>query len=126
MIPRFHLHISHTPQGQRLHRLPGQPIPTAEHFFQVPDLISIPCFFSPCRQGLRGLHPAVVRTEGGSHHGGADLRLQRRLLGGQGQAGLELVPRYLLSCRVCSGVASLQQDRQMEGQEDTRQRPASG
>ncbi|XP_064530622.1 oxysterol-binding protein 2 isoform X2 [Pseudopipra pipra] len=55
------------------------------------------------REGLRGVHPAVVRAEGGRRDRGAHLRLQGRLLGGQGKAGLERVPRHLLSPCPCWG-----------------------
>lgn len=51
----------------------------------------------PSREGGRHVHAAVVREEAGPADGGDGLRVQGRLLGGQGEAGVAHVPQHLLS-----------------------------
>lgn len=51
----------------------------------------------PSREGGRSVCAAVVREEAGPADRGDGLRVQGRLLGGQGKAGLAHVPQHLLS-----------------------------
>lgn len=57
---------------------------------------------SPCRPGVRRLPAAVVPPAQGLADRRDQLRLQGRLLGGQGEAGLERLSRHLLRLEVTS------------------------